>query len=233
MASPAGLKDSIHHDWSSADYVDQWLSSADSRAAERGLHFWIMGELLPYGKDDAFRFADLGAGGGALATAVLEAFPRSTAVCIDGSAAMLDRAEEALRRFEGRVELVEADFSRPNWIAPLGARRVDAVVSYQAIHNLFDGPKIRRVYRGVCDMLEPDGHFITCDNIASNPLLQDRIDAAYRARRNRPGGPGGGVTGTRFAGTLVDHFAWLRRAGFRAAECPWRELQRAMLMARK
>ncbi len=144
---------------------------------------------------------------------------------------MLERARENLAGFQDRVELVEADFSRAGWTAPLKGRRFQAMVSYQAIHNLFEGAAIRRVYAGAAEMLEPGGVFWTCDNIATTPLLQDRVDAAYQARRGpRPAGRGAG-SGERFAGTLEEHLRWLQRAGFRAADCPWRELQRAMLMA--
>jgi Methyltransferase domain len=219
--------------WSSAAHVDEWLSGADQRQAERGLHFWLICQLLPFAASEAFKFADLGAGGGALASAVLDTFPPSSTICVNGSAAMIERARSALASYGERVQLIEADFSRGGWAAALGEGQLNAVVSYQAIHNLFNARAIRRVYRGVCAALAEDGLFIACDNIASASLLQERIDAAYRARRALPGGPAGGVGGCTLCRELEDHLTWLRRVGFRAADCPWRELQRAMLVARK
>ncbi len=238
MISAEGLRRGAH-DWTSAEYVDSWLQGAQTREAERGLHFWLMCRLLPFGPNDTFAFGDLGAGGGALAAAVLDAFPNSRAVCIDGSEAMLARAAENLGRHEGRVELLQTDFSRAGWSKPLAGRQLEAMVSYQAIHNLFDAAAIRRVYRESCGLLAPGAVFLTGDNIASSAPLQPLIDAAYRARRaqrdgdTRPPAAAESDTGSRFAGTLEQHLAWLRKAGFSASECPWRELQRAILMARK
>jgi hypothetical protein len=113
------------------------------------------------------------------------------------------------------------------------------VVSYQAIHNLFDGSLIRQVCREVSAHLAPGGHFITVDDIDAAPGLQERIDAAHQARKQirRSAGQvtlesGSSALG-RFAGNLEEHFRWLRRAGFSAADCPWRELYMTMLIARK
>src|SRR5438045_6307748 len=50
--------------------------------------------LIPARADEAFMVAELGAGAGVLARAVLEAFPRCRYVALDGSAAMRSRLEE-------------------------------------------------------------------------------------------------------------------------------------------
>src|SRR2546423_211009 len=50
--------------------------------------------LIPARADEAFTVAELGAGAGVLARAVLEAFPRCRYVALDGSAAMRTRLTE-------------------------------------------------------------------------------------------------------------------------------------------
>src|SRR5579862_5463530 len=135
MVQAAKVPDELH-DWSSAGYVDEWLTSADRRQAERDQHFGLICQLLPFDKGEPFRFADLGAGGGALAKAVLDAFPDSSAVCVDGSPPMLERAKVALTAYGKRVDFIQADFGRRGWTTVVGDHHLSAVVSYQAIHNL-------------------------------------------------------------------------------------------------
>src|SRR6185295_18644737 len=54
--------------------------------------------LIPARADEDFTVAELGAGAGVLARAVLEAFPRCRYVALDGSAAMRARLSETLHR---------------------------------------------------------------------------------------------------------------------------------------
>jgi hypothetical protein len=37
----------------------------------------------------------------------------------------------------------------------------------------------------------------------------------------------------RYPGNLEEHLRWLRRAGFRAADCVWREIFLTVLVAQK
>src|SRR5216684_3744954 len=61
--------------------------------------------LIPARADEAFTVAELGAGGGVLARAVLEAFPRARYLALDGSPAMRARLGETLARQGARVEV--------------------------------------------------------------------------------------------------------------------------------
>src|ERR1043166_5004347 len=61
--------------------------------------------LIPARADETFTVAELGAGAGVLARAVLEAFPRCRYVALDGSAAMRARLAETLQRHRDRVEV--------------------------------------------------------------------------------------------------------------------------------
>lgn len=239
MASPSSLNRGTH-DWSDDSYIAGWLQSANQRDQQRGTHFWLMTKFLPFAQDEQFRFADVGAGAGAAAQAILEAFPNSSGVCVDGSNAMLARAKEGLAAYGERAEYLQGDFTDEHWLDSLKGSGIRAVVSSKAIHNLFDATAVRQVYRTIGELLEPDGFFINIDNVSGAPLLRPQFDLANRARRERDGSARPRdpnrppmAASERFAGTMQDHFNWLREFGFREVDCGWREIHVCILVARK
>src|SRR5262245_22056721 len=80
------------------------------------------------------RVLDLGCGDGLLARTVLATYPDATAVMLDHSGPMLERAREATADLGARCTVLQADLMEPL------ARRVtgdfDLVVSGFAIHHL-------------------------------------------------------------------------------------------------
>lgn len=232
----------LHHpphgkeDWTCAEYVHAWLERSAASLPERQQRFRLAAALLALPRNASFRFVDLGAGAGPFAAVLLDYYPGSTAVVHDLSQAMLDRAAQELQRYGERVRFVQADLAEPGWSAAFHGERFVAAVSSIAIHNLFDAGQIAQVYREVANLLEPDGMFVNLDYVAADPALAESFRAAAAQRREELGAPvrsstgGGGGT---FAGTLADHLAWLRAAGFGAADCPWRELNLTLLLARR
>src|SRR5260370_8927495 len=75
--------------------------------------------LIPGGAEDEFTVVELAAGGGTLATAVLEAFPRCHYVALDGSAVMREQLQQRLARFAGRVEVRDFELADTSWRAAL------------------------------------------------------------------------------------------------------------------
>src|SRR5438045_8781796 len=71
--------------------------------------------LIPAGPGEAFTVAELGAGGGVLARAVLEAFPRCRYVALDGSPAMRRRLGETLARHGASVEVHDYALHERAW----------------------------------------------------------------------------------------------------------------------
>ena len=48
--------------WKSEEAVQNWTATADERERKRAAQWRFMGELLPFGEQDAFAFLDLGSG---------------------------------------------------------------------------------------------------------------------------------------------------------------------------
>ena len=98
--------------WRSDDGIATWLSAFGDREARRVQQRRLMAELLGFADDDPFVVVDLGAGTGAAARAVLDRYPRSSAVLVDFSPQMADAGRQALEPYEGPLPLRGAR-SRP------------------------------------------------------------------------------------------------------------------------
>ncbi len=179
------------------------------------------GVLLEHIPLDVRRVLDLGTGDGRL-TAMLRADrPDLTAVGLDFSALMLERAR---RRFTGdeRIELLEHDLSRP--LPELG--RFDAVVSSFAIHHL-EHERKRELYGEVLDLLQPGGVFANFEHVASP---NERLHRAFFAAIDVPVGEADP------SDRLLDvetQLGWLRDLGFDDVDCYWKWLEMALLIGVK
>lgn len=103
------------------------------------------------------RLLDLGAGTGLLSEQVASRVTPASLTLLDGSAAMLGRAEQRLARWHPTV--VVAPFS-----APLPAGPFDGVISALAIHHLDDAGK-RDLFGRILQVLRPGGVFVNAEQI--------------------------------------------------------------------
>src|SRR5436190_1685734 len=81
--------DDHHHDWHSDHYVGHWVENDARRQAERQPIIARLIAAVPFGREAEFIVLDVGAGAGAIAEALLEAFPRARIVLQDYSEPML------------------------------------------------------------------------------------------------------------------------------------------------
>jgi tRNA (cmo5U34)-methyltransferase len=222
-------------DWKSPEFADQWLQRSAPGLPERQQRFRMAAALLGFERDAAFSFLDIGGGAGPFTEVVLDRYPNSTAVVHDISQRMLERAAEALRAYGQRVAFTQADLAQQGWSAAFGGRRFGAAISSIAIHNLFNAGHIQNVYRETAALLEPGGMFVDIDYVAAHRALVDSYRAATTQRREERGDPprAGMDGGSPFPGTVEDHLGWLRAAGFAVADCPWRELNLTILLAKR
>lgn len=150
------------HDWNSEEYVEDWARRQRSNETLRARQFALLASLVPFERDDAFRFMDVGCGYGALSKFLLESFPGATAVCHDGSAAMAKLGGERMQELQGRFEYVISDFSQKDW-SRAASGDFDLVVSCNAIHNVRAGDVIQSVYEEIFGRVRSGGRFFNLD----------------------------------------------------------------------
>jgi tRNA (cmo5U34)-methyltransferase len=211
--------------WFDDAFVEDWLGRQKARATERERQFAMMGALVPRRTDEPFRYLDLGAGDGWLDEGLLDRFGQATAVLVDGSPAMLERAKQRLGRFSDRVEYVQADLSTPNWQEAVKGP-LDLTVSTIALHNLEDPAACRQLYRAVGGLMAPGGFFMNFDYVrAPHPSL----GSLYRFASTDEKAGFSAVRGYRdYLGTVDEHLGWLAEAGFAPTDCFWREFRIAL-----
>jgi cyclopropane fatty-acyl-phospholipid synthase-like methyltransferase len=162
-----------HHDWSSREYVSRWAERQDTREADRQEVFRLMAKTLPYDKNARIRILDIGAGYGALAQFMLNYFPKSTAVCHDGSEEMAKLGAKRMAPLKKRVQYRLSDLSKPGWSKSIDGP-FEAVVSSIAIHNVRSHDIIRSIYAEIPALLVSGGCFLNFDRMT--PSLNQQLD---------------------------------------------------------
>ncbi len=160
------------HDWNSEEYVEDWAQRQMRNETLRARQFALMASLVPFENEAAFRFMDVGCGYGALSKYLLETFPRATAVCHDGSAAMAKLGGERMKELQGRFEYVISDFSKKDWSRVAGGE-FDVVVSCNAIHNVRVGETIKAVYGEIFGRVRSGGRFFNLDR--GSATMEDQL----------------------------------------------------------
>ena len=111
-------------------------------------------------------FLDVGCGGGALAAALLERYPRANATLVDFSEPMLVEARARLAPFGTQCRFLLGDLSSRDWLRDAGSQApYDAAVSGYAIHHLTDDRK-RALYGEVFDLLRPGAVFVNIEHVS-------------------------------------------------------------------
>lgn len=200
----------------------------------------VLLDLVPAEADEPFTAAELGAGDGTFARALLERFPRSRVVTLDGSEVMLGRQRHLLAPFGARAEVRPFAFERDDWRGTLPAP-LRCVLSSLALHHL-SGPDKRRLFAALAGRLEPGGALLVADLVeAAVPraaaVFARQWDAAVAERSAALFGDARAHEQFRSdrwnfyrleapdpvdqPSRLVDQLDWLREAGFRLVDCFW------------
>lgn len=196
--------------------------------------------LIPAGANEAFTAAELGAGGGKLARAVLDAFPRCAYRALDGSDVMRRRLRDQLAPYGERATVDAFTLQEPAWRAVL-PQPLRVVLSSLVVHHL-TGDEKRALYADLAGRIEPGGAILIADVIepsnqrAAAVFARQWDDAARRQSRERTGNLAAferfQADGWNFYATgeddpidhpsrLFDQLQWLREAGFRDVDCFW------------
>jgi len=128
----------------------------------------VMLRVIEAGCEDVSRFADLGCGGGILASAILSRYPTASGILLDFSKAMIKEAESKFHDHSADLSFVVADLSEKGWLRLIESQApFDVVVSGYAIHHLTDARK-RELYREIFGLLARGGLFINTEHVSSS-----------------------------------------------------------------
>lgn len=218
--------------WKSDSAVAQWVATTGERERRRGWPRRLMAELLPFGPDEEFTFVDLGAGTGAAARAVLDRYPRASAVLTDYSPQMMDEGQRALADYPGRYRYLELDLGTGHWPAELAAG-LQAVISSLCVHHLPDERK-RALFGEILERLSPGAWYLNYDPVsAPDPRVAqvwERVsarldpDTAEQRGHRSPEEQARWENHVRHISALADQLDLLRAAGFVAVDVYWKEL---------
>src|SRR4051794_7033383 len=197
--------------WTDGAKTAEYLTRADTlphRGEGEGVLVRDLSTALPG------RVLDLGCGDGRLTALVLDAYPESTAECIDMSQPML---EAARARFDGddRVTLGTHDFEETlSFDGPY-----DAIITSLAVHHVTDGRK-RTLYAEIAALLTPGGVFANLEIVKSpTQALHDQWRDEMGARDD----PSDQLA------DMVSQLEWISDAGLENVDCIWKWRSLALL----
>jgi tRNA (cmo5U34)-methyltransferase len=227
--------------WKSEEGVQSWTANTAERERKRAAHWRFMGELLPFGEQDAFTFLDLGAGTGAAARGILSLYPRSSAILTDFSPQMMGEGMREMRPFEGRFQYLEFDMSTDSWPAAIPVT-LDAVVTSMSIHHLPDHRK-QGLFAEIFERLTPGGWYLNYDPMSSaDPVveatwqrLNDREDPEGASKRHHrtPQEQSRYENHARYLIPLAQQMGYLQSAGFQGVDVYWKHLENVIYGGRR
>ena len=218
--------------WKSEEIVKEWARTQSDRDAQRVEHWRLLAKLLPFGVEESFTFADLGAGAGAASSYILDRYPRATAMLTDYSPQMITAGTEALARFAGRFRYIEFDMLEGTWPDELGDG-IDAVVTSLCVHHLPDERK-QWLFGEIRAHLRPVGWYLNYDPITASSEatakawervgdLDDPTAPERRAHRSETE-QARYENHVRYMIPLAPQLGWLEDAGFDGVDVYWKYL---------
>lgn len=203
----------------------------------------IICEILPFDRTDNLHFLDLGTGTGYLSHKILETFPNAKIVAVDAAALMIEKAKIRLNNHREQVTFHVSTFQDlPKKTGALS--HIDAAVSSLALHHLYREEKLTLI-KYVQSILNPHGWFVNGDVFKSaDAVLEarfrrlhyqgiqertrtirheekplDQISAELSDKEKKDGDN---------LLHLTDDLQIIAEAGFRTAECFWKEYREAV-----
>jgi len=218
--------------WKSDQMVASWVAAEGERERRRADQRRFMAELLPFERDEAFTFVDLGAGTGAASKAVLDYFSNASAVLAEYSPQMTAEGRRALAAYGERFRYVELDLAASDWTAEMPTG-VDAVISSLCVHHLPDERK-HALFVQIWEHLTPGGWYLNYDPVSTDdPVVeaawlragdrQDPTAAAKRAHRSAEEQLRH-ENHVRYMIPLEPQLGLLRQVGFEGIDVYWKHL---------
>ena len=142
-------------------WVERWERQQERYLVDREGRFALMLDYAEAHLETAEpRLLDLCCGNGALTRRVLERFPDARVTAVDWDPVHLEIARKTLPE---RVEIVEADVTRPGWDETIAPGSLELVVSATALHWIDDEPLIA-LYERLGELAAPGGLFLNADH---------------------------------------------------------------------
>src|SRR5262245_34308853 len=120
--------------WQRADVAHGFLDERRATVPYAADQLLLLGQLVEHFLGAPGRVLDLGCGDGLLARTVLARYPGASAVLLDHSPPMLERARAVMADYRDRCTIVEGDLGDP--LSRHAGGPFDLVVSGFAIHHL-------------------------------------------------------------------------------------------------
>lgn len=171
------------------------------------------------------RVLDLGAGTGIFSAMLLARCPDARITLVDLADEMLVQARERFRE-NPDVDCISANYGDEN--CAIFDETYDVIISALSIHHLDHAGK-QRLFGRVYQSLAPGGRFVNADQalgdgpitesvcwndwrdqVESSGLTRAQLDASYERRKLDR------------TARLVDQLNWMKAAGFREVDCPYR-----------
>lgn len=117
--------------------------------------------LIPAQPEESFVVVDLGCGGGALSTKILERFSNSKVIGIDMTEEMLDVAKDTLASFGERATLKKFNLKEKQWLSEI-PDEIRCFVSSLALHHL-TGKEKKELFKNLYNKLDKKGTILIVD----------------------------------------------------------------------
>ncbi|MCG6550696.1 MAG: methyltransferase domain-containing protein [Candidatus Magnetominusculus sp. LBB02] len=147
--------------WADTAFSRDYLDKAEIYIVERRMMFSLVNSFCRHFINGPLSLLDLGSGDGALTHELLKAGTAASAVLVDGSKDMLDKAEARLKDFDLPKQFINCSFEEMvrQQDFPSG---FDMVVSALAIHHLITDDKAA-LYNKIYRLLNRGGYFVNVD----------------------------------------------------------------------
>jgi tRNA (cmo5U34)-methyltransferase len=150
--------------WTETDSRD-FLDLAEVAVPSREEQTEALLALIPAEPSDTFTVVDICAGEGLLCERILDGYPNSRVLALDGSELMRSQARARLAPFGGRAEVRAFELDGDDWTEELPSP-LRCAVSSMALHHL-EAQRKRRLFQRLAERLEPGGALLIADIIAA------------------------------------------------------------------
>lgn len=178
---------------------------------------------------------DLGCGTGVTTSILLDFYPNAEVIAIDLFDEMLIHAKNRLRQYDGQVKFIKDDFRTFIW-----EDGIDVCVSALALHHILPNEK-QDLFRKICNSMNAEGRFILIDwtkfqsDMVQHKAFEVAVDYATKSVHDQ------GIVSSwlehwqniNIPDSVNDMLVWLKKAGFKNAECVFRFYGLCMIIAEK